>query len=470
MKKTALLFFISAMIFSQENYNFSGKLNYYYINRLSDGSIINLPFRIADFIFQKENGDFSIYANMAMEYRLPSDNHFLVNTSSQDFTWDLRELYLTWYLPMGEIRIGKQINSWGSVDGNSPIDNINANDYYYLFSSGSEQKLGSFSTAGDFYLGNWKLGFSISPVHNTNRLPLNDTEFPIGMPSSPRASQVMEVKDPIEFGGYISKSFDRGDMSISYFSGYDRIFNLSGVNLFSGQNSNDTYLDTVFSYRKTNTIGFGGVAFIGGLTLRGEYSIFNTIDNNKNVERIFDSPILQGISNVIGDSITTIEYTHAFQTQADYYQYTLQFEYDLPLDIQIAGQWFQYDTLSLSLEQAPDPGDLPLFDDSEGEFNPEDYFFPGMGTPVALLSKNILMLDVSKQFYDNRLTINIRTMMDQIHSGYLMEFGFVYDITESLKGTVALNKIIGDKTQGDFYTFNNMEDFSNIRGELKYSF
>ena len=81
-----------------------------------------------------------------------------------------------------------------------------------------------------------------------------------------------------------------------------------------------------------------------------------------------------------------------------------------------------------------------------------------------------MMFDMSKQFYDNRLTINIRTMMDQIHSGYLMEFGFVYDITESLKGTVALNKIIGDKTQGDFYTFNNMEDFSNFRGELKYSF
>ena len=116
MKKTALLFFISAMIFSQENYNFSGKLNYYYINRLSDGSIINLPFRIADFIFQKENGDFSIYANMAMEYRLPSDNHFLVNTSSQDFTWDLRELYLSWYIPFGEIRIGKQtaITCWPS--------------------------------------------------------------------------------------------------------------------------------------------------------------------------------------------------------------------------------------------------------------------------------------------------------------------------------------------------------------------
>ena len=41
----------------------------------------------------------------------------------------------------------------------------------------------------------------------------------------------------------------------------------------------------------------------------------------------------------------------------------------------MAGQWFQYDTLNLSIKQAPDPGDLPLFDDSEGEFVPEEYFF-----------------------------------------------------------------------------------------------
>ena len=124
----------------------------------------------------------------------------------------------------------------------------------------------------------------------------------------------------------------------------------------------------------------------------------------------------------------------------------------------------------MSLEQAPDPGDLPLFDDSEGEFNPEDYFFPGMGTPVALLSKNILMLDVSKQLYDNRLKLNIKTMMDQVFSGYLMEFSIEYDITELLKTTVSLNKIIGDKTQGEVYTFNNMESFSNFRCELQYSF
>ena len=290
----------------------------------------------------------------------------------------------------------------------------------------------------------------------------------MGLPVSPRASQFIEVTDPLEIGGSITKSFNIGDMTISYFDGYDRVFNLAGINLFSGANSDDTFLDTVFTYRKTTTIGLGGILFIGGLTLRGEYSLFNSKEKNKNVEKKYDNPILQEINNIISDSITTIEYTHAFQTQADYYQYTLQFEYELPWDLQIAGQWFQYDTLKLSIAQAPDPGDLPLFEHTEGEYSPEDYFFPGMGVPIASLTKNVLLLDITKMLYDNRAEFSIRTMLDQIHSGKLIEVGFGYDINESLKGYLALNKIIGDNSQDEKYTFNHMEDFSHIRLELTY--
>ena len=118
MKKFLLtLYFFPVIVLCQGTVDFSGNVNYYYISRLSDGSLINLPFRIANFVVQKEKDNFSVYSNLAMEYRIPSDSHFLNNTSSQDFSWDLRELYLTWQLKNGEIRIGKQIHSWGSTDG-----------------------------------------------------------------------------------------------------------------------------------------------------------------------------------------------------------------------------------------------------------------------------------------------------------------------------------------------------------------
>ena len=60
------------------------------------------------------------------------------------------------------------------------------------------------------------------------------------------------------------------------------------------------------------------------------------------------------------------------------------------------------------------------------------------------------------------------TMMDQTHSGKLIEVGLGYDINESLKSHLAVSKVFGDDSQDDKYTFNHMEDFSHIRLELKY--
>ena len=91
---------------------------------------------------------------------------------------------------------------------------------------------------------------------------------------------VIESKNHLELGAFINSSFDFGEITFSYFDGYDRIFNLAGINVFSGSNSNDTYLDTLFSYRKTKATGIGGLFFIGDLTLRGDYSIFHTKDKS----------------------------------------------------------------------------------------------------------------------------------------------------------------------------------------------
>ena len=71
---------------------------------------------------------------------------------------------------------------------------------------------------------------------------------------------------------------------------------------------------------------------------------------------MYNNPILQEIYyNVIGDSITTIEYSHAFQTKSEYYQYALQFEYELPWDIQFAGQSLEtpFATLKPSRNRRP---------------------------------------------------------------------------------------------------------------------
>jgi len=466
MKKYLFLFLLPLTLLGQTINDISGTINYYYVNRISDGSIINLPYRIADIKWQRNENALSLYSHLAMEYRMPSDNHFLESTSPQDFIFDLRELYLTWQLSNGEIRIGKQIFSWGSVDGNSPVDNLNAYDYYYIFESGADQKIGSFSTAADFYLESWKIGFSISPIHNTNRLPINDPQFPVDLPASPRATQVIEVKKPLELGSYITRSFNKGDVTLSYFDGYDRVFSLSGVNHFLNDKSSVlTRLDTVFSYRKTEMLGIGSVLFLGNLTLRGDFAHFTTKDPNVSIDD--RSYYNDKTANVTGQTThyTILDTSLHFLVNAKYYQANIQFEYELPWDFQISGQYIKYDTLSYS--DIPTTPQLAL-PDLESDFKPSEYFFPGLGTNIAILTKSVLLLDVTKTFSDNRMEWRLKTMIDQVHSGKLIEMGFGYDISESLKSYLAVSKVFGDDSQDNKYTFNHMEDFSHIRLELKY--
>ena len=149
---------------------------------------------------------------------------------------------------------------------------------------------------------------------------------------------------------------------------------------------------------------------------------------------------------------------------AEYYQLNLQFEYDFFWDINIAGQYIKYDTLKYS-DNPPPIIDLPDF---QSDIKPSDYFVPGMGVPIASLSKNVVLLDMTKMLYDNQIELNLRTMLDQVFSGKLIEIGLGYDINESVKSYMAITNIWGDNTANEDYTFNHMKDFSHIRFELKY--
>ena len=138
--------FICSLIYSQTpdiNYH----LHLYSINRLSDGGVIKIPFRLADIDFNHQKNNISVISRLSFEYKPKFSNFYLQSSSPEEFSINLRELYLTWYLNDLEFNIGKQIHTWGSVDQNSPLDNASPYDYYYIFSTGSEQKIGSFSSS-----------------------------------------------------------------------------------------------------------------------------------------------------------------------------------------------------------------------------------------------------------------------------------------------------------------------------------
>ena len=75
-------------------------LHIYSANRLSDGSMIDIPFRLADIDFIHDKDSFSIQSSLSLEHNPEYSNLYVQNSSSYDFfsfDIDLRELYVKWY-------------------------------------------------------------------------------------------------------------------------------------------------------------------------------------------------------------------------------------------------------------------------------------------------------------------------------------------------------------------------------------
>ena len=510
-KLIKLFFIIPALLLAETS--MSGNLNFYTAFRASNSSLIRLPYRLTNINIQHQLNDIQLNVSLALEHHIRKGIENLDDSSPQDFLFDLREIYLSYYIDLGELRFGKQIHSWGMVDENSPMDNINAYDYYYLFLGGSDRKIGSFSGLMELYFEDWKFVTLVSPLHNTNRIPINDSNFPIELAAIPKSNQILEsINNKIEFGGYLQKSLSNSEFRLSYFNGYDRLFNFSGLNLFiqdlpyppGPPNPTDLSfpnVDIVYGYRKTNMIGFGTTLLFDVFTIRADLGIFNTEDENDEVIR--KNPNINDVETQyyteLGATSINVEFdddgneisrdttfaTFAINEKARYMQYTLQLEYELPYKISMVTQLSSYQLLNYSYtsHDFPEDIDIPNFDDKQlPDLDPQKLFTPGIGTTISTLSPKALILNFEKSFYGNRLKINYLNILDinnprfsfsfKENIGVLMELRCKYSISDGFTVLGAINKVSGDKKHKDLenYPFNQMEDFSHYRLELKYSF
>ena len=485
-KYGVLSFFILLANAIPENLNtlISGYVDYTYISRLSDKSLIDIPYRMAALKVKRRSNDMLLNGNFSIEYHVRDDAYFLGSSDPQDFIFDMRELYLTKFYDQFEFRIGKQIHTWGSVDENSPVDNPSSLDYYYLFFGGIERKMATLSLAIDYYIGDLKVNTVFSPIHATNRIPLGDDDFPIELPVYPQASEIFPIQGlPYEGGiqGTFSTGF--GDISASYFSGYDRTFNLTGVNVYGhGSDISFPNVDVVYGYRKTDVFGIGGVLLNNWFILRGDLGYFSTLDKNKSIERP------SSFNPVYYDSL---HFTYPLMEEATYFQSTFQLEAELPFGINLIAQYFTHDTLTYSSDSLPvdQEIDIPNLEIDPEEMEPSNFFTPGMGVPLAILTDRAFFLTLNKSIFNEQLKFSLTSMIDAStikekksdlntsegdHSsgGVLLELKMTYSIDQDLDGTIAITKINGDSDhpEGASYPFNKMEDFSHLRFELKYFF
>ena len=490
LKIISLSFLLSTLIGnSPVKLDINGQTDFNYIARLSDYSIINLPYRLFSIKVNYGSKHLSIRSSIAIEHQIRKNTDFLGSTSPTDFSWDLRELYLYWEIQLGILKIGKQISSWGTVDDNSPLDVINPLDYYYLFSKGVDRKLATFSANFDIYKNNTRLNLVFSPIHNTNRIPINDSEFPIELPLVPEKIQIYnQEKTPTEYGFLLSQKFDYGDLNLVYFNGFDRIYNFTGVNTWGqGVSLNVPRFDILFSHRKTEVLGYGFSLFNDFFTIRADFGLFKTRDTNNKINRDYPGYLYissQGKYVEIFDSFgyDSLHFSFPMNEKAEYSQSTIQLETELPFSINLTGQLFFYDTKSYSSDSLPVSDDIPLpvLDDMDfSELNPKNFFTPGMGAPLAILSNRIGLISLDKNIINNQLKITFSTMLDidnygtkEKISGSLYLLKSEYNVYDNMVCVASITEIksINNHPDGDNYRFKMMEDFSHFQIQIKYFF
>ncbi len=494
MKSKFLSIVVLSMLFGSQNTVVNGNIEYFFMNRLSNSDVVNIPFRLLNLNIYHQRDNLDINGEFAVEYRPRLDTDFSFDDNPTDFNLVLRDLYVTYFLENGEFSFGKKRYTWGSADENSPIDNLSPYDYYYLLNGTQERKLGIYSASFDFYLDNdWKVSGMVSPLHNTSRFPIDDPEYPLSLPVSPSVGQFLSINNPYESGFYLQKSMQNFDFTLSHFRAYDRVFNVSGFALYQfGSSGINPQTEIKYSYRLTEANNLGFVALLDDFTVRSDITLFRSFDRNDTYSFMsapYSIDVQAGTDNYnivtaedqecaeTNDEGETlyIDCIYPFKEDANYIQGILQIELPLPNDYQVNVQYFQYDikeyTNLLTEYDLPSNVQLPNIQIDISNADSEDLFLPGMGAPYSILSKKLTFINLEKLLMDSDLKLSFTLIQDLDEgSGHIFAFESEFDFGNGLVGLIGFNKINGDSSLGDMYRFNSMEDFSSFRSQLTYNF
>ena len=402
-----LLLSIFSCVFCQIQY--SGYISTEGKIRNETGMVLDVPYRLSEFNFSYTFAMIDIISKADVEFR----------NETMESLFSLREFYIGFYPSFGEIRLGKQINSWGLADGNNPTDNLNPYDLNYMFLTGTDRKIGSLSLTFDTYINDHKIGVVLIPNHEPNRFPIDGTDFKMDDNEIPPS----ENEDEFQWGLSLQSMLGESDIMLTYFNGYDFAPSYAGNYNF-------------FEYRNTQVFGVSTVSFWNDLTFRTEFAYF--------------------------DTKTALDLDESADYKAQYLQYVFQLEYPAPSDMALTAQLIGNKMLSVEGMMMVD--DPPPIEASNNNFK------MGLGTPFAAFSENALFLSSQKKYFDSRFDVSIFAMIDLTQTGFMLGGSLEYSPIENWEITVGNSKFIGDGKEDTQNIFNALEEFSNTSIAVKYSF
>ena len=425
-KITSILFLAAGLV--QAQISVSGEINPYVMTRTTNSSQINLPFRFLSLDMGYSFEQFDLKTNSAIEHRIKTNK-------SQ---YDLRELYIAFYPEWGEVKLGKQIHSWGAADAINPTNNLNPYDYYYMFKVGAGTKVGVLSLSSTYYSDSFQIEIIVNPYFNKNRIPYDEDDFPLAPNSEPAIRY--SPNEEVEVGLKLQTSLTNSDISLYLFSGNDRSPSLY-TGIISAESSTDLAMD--LGYRKTTMLGSDYVTFVGDFTVRAEGAIYNT-----------KTPSIKN---------TGLENNY-FELNEDvvYSQYVLQLEYTTQNDLMLSGQFIGNSIIAEDIKWLKSGNEIS----SNSMVIPE--FSPGMGTPFAMFSDKALLISSSGVLMDDQIDIQGSVMLNLENSGSFLSFGLGYSPVLNWKLELATTQFSGNGKLQDPFTL--MEDFSHVRIGLLYNF
>ncbi|OGJ90969.1 MAG: hypothetical protein A2268_10025 [Candidatus Raymondbacteria bacterium RifOxyA12_full_50_37] len=368
---------------------------------------------------------------------------------TNDINFDIREAYAAWNHSLGELHVGKEIVAWGSADANNPTDNVNPFNYYYLMKEGVNRKVGKLMVREDLFYKDITFSLVVSPYFSPAIVPFDDPDMPIfSRPVSvaypikvPLAgidtivnialnNLVVDPKNSVrnsEVGARARASFSAGEVSASFFEGFDRMYSpvlgLLALTIPPLPSSIILPAQKYYTFHRTQVYGLEGVGLYQDWALRLEGAYFRTKD-------------LDGVDPVIRNP---------------YVQYVAQADWNAPARTSLIIQYLGMHSLKV---------------DSTAEEEAENRLPVGMGALFCGFAHSGIMAVARKEIGDAPHTIEARGLYDFDKGGYMAGGAISFSLAEAFFIKLSINYFNGDAGS----IFHNMTDFSHLIIQGIYNF
>ena len=193
-------------IISKEQYGITGKLenisssfsdafdgfieyrNFTYFRDDASDDKINRAEGVIKLEYEKYIGDLGKFL-VAPKLIFDNDNYSssyideFENKGARRLSFDLEEYYAEFNFSSFDLKVGKQIFSWGKADGFNPTDNLNPRDYVDLFVE--EEKIGVPAINLLYYWNDFTFDLIFIPTYTPTRLPLLNSRHSFLDPEAP---------------------------------------------------------------------------------------------------------------------------------------------------------------------------------------------------------------------------------------------------------------------------------------------